>query len=180
MSRKKTREYLNAPYSRILIPNDDGTYSAEVMEFPGCYAEGATREEALDNLERAADEWIESSLRQRREIAEPFSVRGFNGAVSLRLPRGLHKQAARMAEREGTSLNQYLIAAIAHRVGADDLMSRIAAMATANVVVQFTNQSLTVHGNVALSPAQSIVDGLIIGTKIHVATTLAEAVGSRG
>src|SRR5438309_7936096 len=90
MSRKKAQDYLTGPYSRILIRNEDGTFSAEIMEFPGCFAEGATREEALNNLDRAAEEWIESSLKHRGEIAEPFSVRGFSGAVSLRLPRWLH------------------------------------------------------------------------------------------
>ena len=147
MSRKKTTEYLNRPYSRILIPNDDGTFFAEVMEFPGCFAEGETKEEALENLEKAATEWIESQLRGRREIVEPFNVRGFNGAVSVRLPRGLHRQAARMAEREGTSLNQYIVTAVSARVGADDLMSRMAAAAATNVVLNLThNQAVVVVG----------------------------------
>src|SRR5438128_12176285 len=125
MSRQKVQDYVTGPYSRILIPNEDGIFSAEIMEFPGCFAEGATREEALDNLDRAAEEWIESSLRSRREIAEPFSVRGFSGAVSLRIPRGLHRQAAMMAEREGTSLNQYIATALAVRVGAEDILRRL-------------------------------------------------------
>lgn len=150
MTRKRTpQHYLNQPYSRILIPNEDGGYSAEIMEMPGCFAEGATREEALQNLEDAAAEWIEASLRRHREIAEPFSVRGFSGAISLRMPRGLHRQAARMAEREGTSLNQYIVTAIAARVGADDLINRMA---------QHWGPSFTIHSNVTTN--------VVIGSKV--------------
>jgi len=142
----RIQAYLNGPYSRILVPNEDGSFSAELQEFPGCFAQGDTEEEALRNLEAAAREWLASSLKNRSPIAEPFSVRGFSGALSLRIPRGLHRQAARLADREGTSLNQYIATAIAARVGADDLIGRMAAAAVRDVVVHFTHtqSSLTV------------------------------------
>lgn len=141
-TKGKTANYVNGPYSRILIPNEDGSFSAEILEFPGCFAEGSTREEALENLEKAADAWIDSAVRQRQEMPEPFSVRGFSGAISLRLPRGLHRQAARLAERESTSLNQYIVTAIAARVGADDLVRRMADRVAAQVVVNVNNPSV--------------------------------------
>lgn len=118
--------YLKEPYSRILIPNEDGTYSAEIFEFPGCFAEGATPDEAIRNLEAAAESWIEASLAQGLEIPEPAMNQGYGGKIALRLPRSLHRQAARMAERDGTSLNQFLVTAIAARVGAEDFFTRLA------------------------------------------------------
>lgn len=117
--------YLKAPYSRILIPNDDGIFSAEILEFPGCFAEGKTPEEAYCKLEEAAKSWIEASLEQGLDIPGPAMNHGYSGKIALRLPRSLHRQAARMAERDGISLNQFLVTAIATRLGAEDLYARL-------------------------------------------------------
>jgi predicted RNase H-like HicB family nuclease len=122
---KTPEEYLKEPYSRILVPAEEGGFSAEMLEFPGCIAEGETAEEALQNLEAAARSWIEAALEQDQEIPLPASSQGFSGKLALRLPRGLHRQAVRMAARDGVSLNQYLLTAVAARVGADDIFNRI-------------------------------------------------------
>ena len=29
-------EYLKAPYGRVVVPESDGTFRAEITEFPGC------------------------------------------------------------------------------------------------------------------------------------------------
>jgi predicted RNase H-like HicB family nuclease len=122
---KSSEEYLKEPYSRILIPDENGFFSAEIMEFPGCFAEGKTVDEAMHNLEEAAKSWIEASLEQGHEIPEPFMNQGFGGKIALRLPRSLHRQAVRMAERDGISLNQFLVSAIAARVGSEDFYVRL-------------------------------------------------------
>jgi multisubunit Na+/H+ antiporter MnhC subunit len=41
-----------------------------------------------------------------------------SGRLLLRMPRTLHAELAQAAEREGTSLNQYITAALATKVGA--------------------------------------------------------------
>lgn len=117
-------EYLKQPYSRVLIPDAEG-YSSEILEFPGCYAQGKTPEEAFKNLEEAALAWIESSLEQGHEIPPPSFNAGYGGKIALRLPRSIHRLAAQMAERDGVSLNQFLVSAIAARIGAEDLYDRI-------------------------------------------------------
>lgn len=123
---KEAQDYLRAPYARILLPERDGGYVAEILEFPGCIAEGDTAEEALRNLEQAATAWIAAAIGQGQHIPEPMDVGAFGGRVALRLPRSLHRQAARLAERDGTSLNQFVVSAIASRVGADDVIGRLA------------------------------------------------------
>jgi hypothetical protein len=40
-----------------------------------------------------------------------------SGRLLLRMPRTLHADLARAAEREGTSLNQFITAALATRIG---------------------------------------------------------------
>lgn len=124
--KKKTpQDYLQLPYARLLIPNGDGSFSAEILEFTGCFAQGETAEEAIRNVNASAAEWIDAAMGSGREIPEPFTTRGYSGTISLRLPKAIHRQASRLAERDGVSLNQYLLTAIAARVGADDLLNRI-------------------------------------------------------
>ena len=113
------RSYLQAPYSRTLIPDaETATYTAKIAEFPGCVAQGGTPEEAYRNLEAAAESWIEELLGMGQQVPEPAAGNQYSGRVALRLPRSLHRNAAQLAEREGTSLNQFLVSAIAEKVGA--------------------------------------------------------------
>ena len=123
---KTPEEYLREPYARILIPEEDGRFSAEILEFPGCFSQGDTAEEAIRNLEEAARNWVEATLKLCRPIPEPSSNYGFGGKVALRLPRSLHKRAVQLAQRDGVSLNTFLVGAIAARVGAEDLYLRMA------------------------------------------------------
>ncbi len=122
---KNIEDYLREPYSRILIPEDEGGYSAEILEFPGCYSYGDTAEEAISNLEEAAKSWIAASLEQGHTIPPPTGHNEFSGKIALRLPSSLHKEAARMAERERVSLNQFLVSAVAAKVGAEDYHNRL-------------------------------------------------------
>jgi predicted RNase H-like HicB family nuclease len=50
---------------------EDDTFIAEVPELPGCMADGANYQEALTNVERIAQEWIETARGLGREIPEP-------------------------------------------------------------------------------------------------------------
>ena len=43
--KRTAKDYLKEPYSRVLVPESDGTYSADILEFPGCFAEGKTPNE---------------------------------------------------------------------------------------------------------------------------------------
>ncbi len=119
--RKKPEDFLKQPYARILIPEEDGTYSAEILEFPGCFSEGQNPDEAIANLENAALSWIEAALDQGQEIPEPSINQGYGGKIALRLPRSIHRRAAELAARDNTSLNQFILSAIAAKIGAEDL-----------------------------------------------------------
>jgi predicted RNase H-like HicB family nuclease len=124
---KNPRDYLKMPYARVLTPDDEtGTYTAEILEFPGCIAQGDSPEEAYKRLESAAAGWIEAALDMGQEIPEPSDPYSYSGRIALRLPRSLHRRAAQMAERGGTSLNQFLVSAIAEHVGAESLYAQLA------------------------------------------------------
>lgn len=110
-------EYLLRPYCRIVIPEADGTYRAEIMEFPGCLTTGATAPEALANLEEVAASWLEAAIAHRQSVPDPAEGTAFSGKLVLRLPRGLHRRAALYAARENVSLNTFVVACLGEGVG---------------------------------------------------------------
>jgi predicted RNase H-like HicB family nuclease len=123
---KKPEEYLKEPYSRILIPDEEsGTYTALILEFPGCIAQGDTPQEAYEHLEESAKDWIEAALELNQEIPIPSQSLSFGGKVLLRLPKSLHRQSAIIAQREGVSLNQFIVSTLAEKVGALKLYGKL-------------------------------------------------------
>ncbi len=59
-------------YEIILSWSDeDGAYIADVPELPGCAADGATRQEALANVETVIQEWVETAQALGRPIPQP-------------------------------------------------------------------------------------------------------------
>jgi antitoxin HicB len=112
-----SEEYLKLPYARVIIPEDNGMFRAEIMEFPGCLAIGETAAIAFEKLEVVAESWVDAALEQGQSIPPPIENRGFSGRLVLRLSRGLHRQASQMAERESVSLNQFIVTAVALHVG---------------------------------------------------------------
>ncbi len=50
---------------------EDHAFIAEVPELAGCAADGATRQEALANVEVVIDEWIETAREIGRDVPEP-------------------------------------------------------------------------------------------------------------
>lgn len=114
MSNYKTlaKEIWARPYARRLTPDEGGGYTAAVQEFPGCFADGESAEVALARLDAAALSWIEAQLSLQQPVPEPIEFDSYSGRIALRIPRGLHKQAAELAALEASSLNQLLTTAI--------------------------------------------------------------------
>ncbi len=50
---------------------DDDAFIAEVPELAGCAADGATRQEALANVDVVIAEWLETARELGRPIPEP-------------------------------------------------------------------------------------------------------------
>lgn len=123
-ANKRVAEILRRPYSRVLVPEMDGRFSAEVLEFPGCFSQGDTASEAYANLEEAARNWVQAMIDQGSDIPPPAST-NVSGRFALRLPRDLHAKATRLAERDGVSLNQFIVTALAERVGGQTAIGRL-------------------------------------------------------
>ena len=59
-------------YERIVFWSEkDQAFIVDVPELPGCMADGATVEEAIQNAERVITEWLEIATEDGRPIPEP-------------------------------------------------------------------------------------------------------------
>jgi antitoxin HicB len=117
-SDRQVKELLRQPYARVILPESDGSFRGEIIEFPGCIAAGDTAGETLLNLEEAATSWLLAALDLGQNIPEPIeNSNDYSGRFVLRLPKSLHKKAALTAEREGTSLNQFIVYSLAETIG---------------------------------------------------------------
>ena len=114
MMTERSLDYLvGLPYKIEILANEDGTgYYAEIPVLRGCLAYAATPEEALDILEEIKLAWMEEALESGWPIPAPedTSLREYSGRFNTRLPRYLHRDLVGLAERNGTSLNQLVVA----------------------------------------------------------------------
>ncbi|MBI5413991.1 type II toxin-antitoxin system HicB family antitoxin [Candidatus Peregrinibacteria bacterium] len=63
---------MKIPYSfqAIFIPQEEGGYTVEIPELPGCVSEGETLEDAKKNIEEAIELYIETLL--ERDLPLPM------------------------------------------------------------------------------------------------------------
>lgn len=74
----RVAEIMRGSYTLIVTRDPEGTYSSQVLEFPGCFSGGATAAEAASNIEEAMVLWIESELEQGRPIPEATGAEGLD------------------------------------------------------------------------------------------------------
>ena len=104
-------------YSVELLTEVDGTYCASLVEIPGVTAAGNDPTRTLELLRDSFELWTVDARSKGEEVPAPLSEETVSGRFLLRLPRDLHARAAREAVRQGTSLNTWIVAAVAERLG---------------------------------------------------------------
>lgn len=114
----EARKILERPYSRVVVPDETGMFNAAILDFPGCFAQGATPAEAYASLEDAALGWVQDVLDKGEDVPSPLPQADHSGKFLLRLPRSLHGRVAQMAAREGVSINHFITTALAEKIGA--------------------------------------------------------------
>ena len=108
---------MGLPYPVQLLPqNEDGDefWIAEILDLPGCMTDGATPDEALENIEEAKRLWIEAILEDGFEVPEPAQLRDYSGKLLVRMPKSVHQGLAVQAKLEGVSLNQYVVSLLSN------------------------------------------------------------------
>jgi antitoxin HicB len=117
MNRKALQPYLKRKYRMSLaFDSESDAWVVRYPELPGCLAHGVSPREALAEGEEAKALWLASALENGIDIPDAQPDTTHSGKLVLRLPRSLHAAAADAAQREGTSLNNYLVHLISEGV----------------------------------------------------------------
>lgn len=92
---------------------------AESTDLKGCAGQGKTCDEAIRELEENEAVWLQMAEEDGGAIPSPSVEKplAYSGKFTVRLSKSLHQRAAETADREGISLNAFVIEAIAERVG---------------------------------------------------------------
>lgn len=113
MANKDLAYYMALPYTIQIRPIQDESggscYYTTVAELDGCHSHGETVEEAFAMISDAMEGYFEVMLENGYDIPEPAAHDAYSGRFNVRLPKTLHRQLAEQAEREGVSLNQYVL-----------------------------------------------------------------------
>ncbi len=105
-------ETLAAPYLRVFLPESVGGYSAEVVEFPGCFSSGETTDEAMANLDEAMALWIEVRLDRGLPIPPPIKRTHSKARMSVQMTPTLKERVAELAGAQGMSQNAWVVEAL--------------------------------------------------------------------
>ena len=94
---------------------EDSGYIATIPELSGLSAFGASREEAMQELEIATEAYLEVLKENGYGLPHPDTLNSYSGQTRTRLPKGLHASLSREAKREGISLNTYIVHLLSER-----------------------------------------------------------------
>ncbi|MCD6476245.1 MAG: type II toxin-antitoxin system HicB family antitoxin [Anaerolineaceae bacterium] len=113
---KSIEYYLSLPYTRELIPEDNGGWFVRIKELPNCMSQGETPEEAIRMIDDAMLGWLEVELEEGEPIPEPREDEDYSGKFNTRVPKSLHRKLVEIAEADGVSLNQWIVSALSEAV----------------------------------------------------------------
>lgn len=118
--RKPLEYYLDLKYPVTFETAPEGGYFVQIEDLPGCYSQGETIEEAMEMIEEARQLWLESAYEDGLDIPLPRGEREYSGKFNVRFPKSLHRKLDQMANREGVSLNQFLVSTLSREVGLEE------------------------------------------------------------
>lgn len=97
--------------TEIFWSEEDEGYIAIAPDLPGCSAFGETMAEAATEIEGAISAWVEAAQAAGNPVPHPIErnpLQEASGKTLLRMPKELHRELQRKAQRDGVSLNSYL------------------------------------------------------------------------
>jgi antitoxin HicB len=137
--------YLKTVYPVTVYAAPEGGYVAEIEDLPGCITEGETLEEVFQRIEDTRRAWIEIQYEDGAEIPLPRTEQQYSGKFVVRIPKGLHRQLAEEAKRQGVSLNQYVETLLATKATLKDISDQMAERLKELLTMQL-NASLQPYG----------------------------------
>lgn len=128
-TRMTLDEYLGLEYPFNVIADPDGGYVIEFPDLKGCLTQADTLDEVALMAEEVRSLWIEAAYEHGIDIPLPSYPEEYSGKFVLRLPRSLHRKLAESAEREGVSLNQYVVMLLSGNDAEQRIAQQIKALA---------------------------------------------------
>ncbi|HXO27667.1 MAG TPA: type II toxin-antitoxin system HicB family antitoxin [Thermoanaerobaculia bacterium] len=128
MSAKGLAYFMSLRYPIELTEDEEGGYFVTHPALDGCMAEGATATEAIANLADSREVWIATRLDNGYPVPEPRTRRP-SGNISLRMTPSLHARLAKLADRDGVSLNFLITSILARHAGGEDTLKDAVAAA---------------------------------------------------
>jgi predicted RNase H-like HicB family nuclease len=111
-SRRSTGQPSPDDYQMVLLwSEEDQCYVVTLPAWQNARTHGATLEQAVRNAREVLEMLIESAIKHGEPVPPPD--RRFSGNLRLRLPVSLHARLVLEAEREGVSLNQWIVSKLA-------------------------------------------------------------------
>lgn len=107
--RKPLEYYLDLEYPFRVIADPDGGYVIVFPDLPGCLTQIDDLSELPEMVNEVRQLWLETEYELGAEMPLPSYPEEHSGKFNVRLPRSLHRRLAESAEREGISLNQYVV-----------------------------------------------------------------------
>ena len=108
---------------RPLSKEEGGGYSIYFPDLPGCWSDGATAEEAIENGRDALQSWLAVAQEFGDDIPRPFSA--VSGRFVQRVPRSLHARLIARAKAEGVSLNTLVVSLVSQGIGKSQVAKRV-------------------------------------------------------
>lgn len=105
---------------RAIEENGETEFEARVREFPHVVTYEDTADAAYDSAIACLSDVLTDLENNGKSIPAPIDpgeVDTYSGRVTLRIPKTLHRSLSEEADRENTSLNQYLVSILAYSAG---------------------------------------------------------------
>jgi len=109
MQKRSLAEYLSLNYQYTVTPEPEGGFFVEYPDLPGCMAQVESEEDIIPTMKEVFQTWMELAYESGQDIPLPLLPGEYSGRLNTRLPRSLHRSLAERAEREGVSLNTYMV-----------------------------------------------------------------------
>ncbi len=120
---KPLEYFLKLEYPFNVIADPDGGYVIEFPDLPGCLTQVETLEEIPYMVEDVRLGWLECEYdRDPTDIPLPSYPVEYSGRFNVRIPKLLHQLLSDAAERDGVSLNQYVVALLARGEAEDRVL----------------------------------------------------------
>jgi antitoxin HicB len=124
IERKPLEYYLKLKYPFIIEESSEGGYFVQIKDLPGCSAQGETITEVCEMIDVARKTWLEVAYEHNQYIPLPRTEREYSGKFNVRFPKSLHRQLHQMADREGISLNHFLVLTLSKIVGLENVRGK--------------------------------------------------------